>query len=141
MVYLIKNLRIVIGFPIFQKIFDKQYYRELKGGILEAFGKLFTENMKLYVYPATELDQGSAQANQLVTSDHINIDENKKILLQFLQKNNHLEDIRDFDINVTAIWSRKVLKMIQEGDLEFEKMVPDVVSKIVKEKKGDGDGG
>src|SRR5699024_5535192 len=32
-------------------IFDEHYYLELSGGSLEAFGKLFTENLKIYLYP------------------------------------------------------------------------------------------
>jgi hypothetical protein len=129
------KIAFILGVYNLEHILNYEGPENEKYGLVGRLGRLLGSRTKLYVYPATELDQGSAQANQLVTSDHINIDENKKILLQFLQKNHHLEDIRDFDINVTAIWSRKVLKMIQEGDLEFEKMVPDVVSKIVKEKK------
>ncbi len=137
--YLVEKTSGKIGFIMgvynLEHILNQEGKENDELGVLGSIGQLLGRRTKLYVYPATELDQGPAQANQLVTSDHIKLDENMKILLQFLQKNNHLEDIRDFDINVTAIWSRKVLKMIQEGDLEFEKMVPDVVSKIVKEKK------
>jgi len=129
------KIGLIVGVYNLEHILNIEGKENEELGLLGCLGRLLGQRTKLYVYPATELDQGSAQANQLVTSDHINIDENMKILLQFLRKNNHLEEIKDFDINVTAIWSRKVLKMIQEGDLEFEKMVPDAVSKIVKEKK------
>ncbi|MEZ5197363.1 MAG: hypothetical protein R2764_13490 [Bacteroidales bacterium] len=47
----IKNLRIVMGIPNFLDVLNKKYYEDLKGGILEAMGKLFIENMKLYIYP------------------------------------------------------------------------------------------
>ena len=32
-------------------IFDEKYYRHLSGGILEAFGKLFYKDLKVYLYP------------------------------------------------------------------------------------------
>ena len=32
-------------------IFDEKYYRHLSGGILEAFGKLFNKDLKIYLYP------------------------------------------------------------------------------------------
>ncbi|MBE9489514.1 MAG: TonB-dependent receptor, partial [Bacteroidetes bacterium] len=33
------------------EIFDEKYYRHLSGGILEAFGKLFFKDLKVYLYP------------------------------------------------------------------------------------------
>ena len=33
------------------EIFDEKYYRNLSGGILEAFGKLFFKNLLVYLYP------------------------------------------------------------------------------------------
>ena len=33
------------------EIFDEKYYRHLSGGILEAFGKLFYRDLKVYMYP------------------------------------------------------------------------------------------
>jgi hypothetical protein len=35
-------------------IFDEKYYRHLSGGILEAFGKLFYRDLKVYLYPMLE---------------------------------------------------------------------------------------
>ena len=32
-------------------IFDEKYYRHLSGGILEAFGKLFFKDLRVYLYP------------------------------------------------------------------------------------------
>jgi hypothetical protein len=32
-------------------IFDERYYENLPGGILEAFGRMFRNQVKLYVYP------------------------------------------------------------------------------------------
>ena len=58
-----------------------------------------------------------------------------KLIFQFLKNTHLMEDIKDFNVKVTSIWSRKVLKMIQEGDKNWEKMVPKVVARVVKEKK------
>ena len=33
------------------EIFDEKYYDNLRGGILEAFGKLFVKNLKVFLYP------------------------------------------------------------------------------------------
>ena len=44
----IGRLRIVIGIPTFLNVLEEKYYTHLKGGILEALGKLFPENVKFY---------------------------------------------------------------------------------------------
>ena len=38
------------------EIFDEKYYRNLSGGILEAFGKLFYRDLKVYMYPYLDAD-------------------------------------------------------------------------------------
>ncbi len=45
------KMRLVIGLDTFEKVMDESYYSNLKGGILEALGKLFPENVKVYLYP------------------------------------------------------------------------------------------
>ena len=37
------------------EIFDEKYYDDVKGGILEAFGNIFKNNMKIYLYPVLDL--------------------------------------------------------------------------------------
>ena len=37
-----------------REIFDEKYYTDLEGGILESFGRLFKNDLKLYVYPLRE---------------------------------------------------------------------------------------
>ena len=40
-----------MGAGSLQELFTEQYYAGLEGGILEAFGKLFTKDLRIYVYP------------------------------------------------------------------------------------------
>lgn len=53
------KLRIVIGLPTFERIFHASQYTDLKGGLLEAMGTLFQENVKLYLYPYTDMNSGN----------------------------------------------------------------------------------
>lgn len=55
-------------------------------------------------------------------------------LLLFLTENKYIEDITDYDKNVIHIWSRTVLRMIQDGESGWEKMVPKLVAKEVMKK-------
>jgi len=45
------RMGIVMGVPNLIDVFDEKYYRHLSGGILEAFGKLFYRDLKVFLYP------------------------------------------------------------------------------------------
>lgn len=126
----IKKLRIVIGVPTFLRVLDKTYYTDLKGGILEAFGKLFTNKMKLYVYPS--LEEGS---KKLLTSKNIPLPEDLKLLYRYLVENRKIIDITDTDIDNLHIFPDKVLELMDNGDPHWEKMVPEDVAGFIKSKK------
>ena len=49
--YTKKQVGLAMGVNNFVEIFDEQYYQYLSGGILEAFGKMFYNNLKVYLYP------------------------------------------------------------------------------------------
>ena len=40
-------------------IFDERYYDNLPGGLLEAFGRGFGHAVKMYVYPAINVEDGA----------------------------------------------------------------------------------
>jgi len=44
-------LRFVVGASTFAMLLNEMYYRDLPGGILEATGRLFTQDVKIYVHP------------------------------------------------------------------------------------------
>ena len=49
--YTTKLTGLVMGVPTLREIFDEKYYTHLAGGILESFGRMFKNDLKLYVYP------------------------------------------------------------------------------------------
>src|SRR5437016_7305585 len=49
--YTDKAIGLVMGVPSLIEIFNKKYYTNLEGGILEALGRMFKGKLKLYVYP------------------------------------------------------------------------------------------
>jgi len=44
-------LRFVVGTSTFAMILNEMYYRDLPGGILEATGRLFADDVRIYVHP------------------------------------------------------------------------------------------
>jgi hypothetical protein len=125
----------ILGIFNLQQILDENSKENEEFGPMESLGRLIGKKTKLFVYPATEWEERGKVSDKLLSSNDIKISKTMKYLFQFLKKTNILRDITTFDINVTNIWSRKVLNMIQSGDKNWEKMVPETVSRVVKEKR------
>ena len=109
------------------QIFDEKYYRDVSGGILEAFGKLFYRDLKVYMYPYKEDETG-----EYITSDNLKVHPRIKELYKFFKNNGRLIDIKDFDPEILHIFSRRVLKMIKDGEEGWEEMLPAGVSEMIK---------
>ncbi len=125
-----KMIGIVMGVPTLREIFDEKYYADLEGGILESFGRLFKNDLKLYVYPLREAKTGA-----LITAGNLRVAPNLRHLYAYLVENRLIESLRDFDEGCLPIFSRDVLAKIRAGDPAWENMVPPVVAKMIKERK------
>ena len=111
-------------------IFDEKYYRHLSGGILEAFGKLFFKDLKVYLYPMKNPETG-----QIMTSNNVKVHPRMKELYKFFKYNGKVMDIIDYDPEIMHIFSRDVLKKITTDEDGWEEMIPEGVAEIIREKK------
>ncbi len=127
----IRNLRIVMGVPTFEKVVSKKYYTDLKAGILEAMAKLFPNNMKLYLYPTIKDVKGE---KVMLTSKDVKMDKDVKMLFEYLQTKRSILDLETSMSHQLHIRSHEVLKMIQTGDADWEKYTPMQVVKTIKER-------
>ena len=125
------KMGLIAGIYSLQRIFDEKYYTGVRGGLLEAFGKLFGGNVKVYVYPSIRIGEGS----ELITLDELEVEENQKALVQYLRDNDKLVAIEGAHVDNLSIISDHVLYMIRTGEPGWEDMVPKMVSKVVKEKQ------
>ena len=98
-------------------------------GIIGSIGRLLEPNTRLFIYPAVDEENSVIQ-----TTESIETSEEMTFLLMYLKENHLIEDILDYNPEVISIWSRRVLKMIQDGADGWEKYVPDSVAKTVKNK-------
>ena len=128
--YTKKRMGLALGVNNMIDIFDEKYYRHLSGGILEAFGKLFFKDLKVYVYPMLDPDTG-----EYTNSDNLKVHPRMKELYKFFKYNGKVVDIEDFDKDHLNIFSRTVLKMIKNNNEGWEKLLPEGVSEIIKEKE------
>ncbi len=127
--YTKKMIGIAMGVPTLREIFDEKYYAELEGGILESFGRLFKNDLKLYVYPLQEPRSGA-----LITAGNLLVAPNLRHLYAYLVENRFIESMRDINESCLPIFSRDVLSKIRCGDASWEIMVPKQVAQMIKER-------
>ena len=108
-------------------LFDEKYYTELDGGILEAFGRLFKNDLTCYVYPAKDEETG-----KLITTENIRVAAELKDLYKYLLRRGGISPIEDYEERCLDIHSGKVLELIEEEDPAGESMVPKEVATVIK---------
>ena len=64
--YTKKKIGITMGAGSLHELFDEKYYTKLDGGILESFGRMFKNDLKLYIYPLLDRESG-----ELTTVDNL----------------------------------------------------------------------
>ena len=128
--YTKKMIGIAMGVPTLREIFDEQYYADLEGGILESFGRLFKNDLKLYVYPFREPKSGS-----IISAGNLRVAPHLRHLYAYLLENRLIESMLGFNENCLPIFSRDVLSKIRCGDSSWENMVPPQVAAMIKERK------
>jgi hypothetical protein len=128
--YTNKRMGVIMGTNMLMELFNEKYYRDLNGGILEAFGILFSRDLKIYLYPWRDSESG-----QLLTAKNCPIHPRLKPLYDYLIYNKRLVDITDYNQEVLDIYSRDVLDMIKHGYEGWEEMVPAYVDRIIKDNK------
>ena len=122
-----KKIGVLLGIYNLQTIFDEKYYNTLNGGLLEAFGRGFGHNIKMYVYPALNVETG-----EIYDVDSFDIPEHLRGLLDYMLKTNKLAQIKKFDRKLLHILSDDVLSKIHSGVSSWEDDVPESVMKAIK---------
>ena len=127
--YTKKQLGLTMGVRNFIEIFDEQYYDNLKGGILEAFGNIFKNNMKIYLYPLLDKENGG-----IINSDNLKLEDNMKEFYKYFKVNNKIRDL-DYNEEFLKILSKDILKQIKKNEPGWEDKVPKAVSEMIIKNK------
>jgi len=127
--YTDQKIALAMGVSSLLNIFEEKYYTNLTGGILEALGKLFRNTMKIYLYPMIG-DQG-----EIVDSTNLKVSLHLKDLYKYFKKNEQIIDIEDYKKDHLKIFSRDVLKLLQQNAEGWEEQLPEGISKVIKEKE------
>jgi hypothetical protein len=159
--YTKEMIGVALGVNNLIEIFNEKYYENLPGGILESFGRMFRQSVKLYVYPmraaayeryvaATMLSDtapdavpppattgalpAAIAADVLITADNLKVPPHLRHLYTHLLENHYIEGVTGFNPETLHIISRDVLDMIQHGDPAWEAAVPPGVVDTIKQR-------
>jgi len=128
--YTKEQVALAMGVNNFVEIFDEQYYQDLSGGILEAFGKLFYNNLKVYLYPMKNEKTG-----ELINSNNLKLHPRMKDFYKFFKYNGKVVDIFDFEPNYLDIFSRDILQKIKSNQPGWESQLPEGIADMIRKEK------
>jgi hypothetical protein len=156
--YTSEMVGVAMGVNNLVEIFNEKYYDNLPGGILESFGRLFRNSVRLYVYPmrqeaydryvaGAQPTNGDAApvnglgggahafaASVLITAKNVQVSAHLQNLYAHLLENRYIESIVGFDRDILGVFSRDVLQRLRSGDPSWEKMVPAPVATAIRKR-------
>ena len=121
-------LAIALSVLDFNALFDERYYTGLEGGILEAMGKLFSDNTFIYIYP-------SIIDGKLVTLENVSVAPEQKYLLKHLISNGKMSAISKYNETNLHISSQAVFSKIDSKDKSWKKEVPEDIKSLIIDNK------
>jgi hypothetical protein len=125
-----ERIGIVMGAPSLIELFEEKYYTQLPGGILESFGRLFKNDLKLYIYPLQR-----ASRDELTTVHNLDVAPELKKLYGYLADRGSFVALDNFKPEYLSIFSRDALKRIAAGDPSWKTMVPEAVAEVIEKRR------
>jgi hypothetical protein len=121
-----RMIGLAVGISTLREIFEEKYYANLSGGILESFGRMFKNDLKLYVYPMLDPVAGTS-----ATVADFRVSPRLQHLYNYLVDNGHIEPIRDYHPEFLGVFSRDVYRKLSEGDPTWVDDVPPNVAVLI----------
>ena len=124
------KLRIVVGLPTFDKILDSSQYTDMRGGLLEAMGTLFQHNVKMYLYPYTDMSTG-----EVVYPDDNHFSGEYKLLWQYLMATRRMIVLKGIPAHRLSITSGYIDTLIENADERLKDYVPEKVYNYISQNR------
>ena len=118
------RIGMVMGIPSLLDLFDESHHADLPGGILESFGRLFKNDLRLFVYPML-------RDERVVTVDTAEVAEDLRPLFEYLHRRGSFVALDNYKPDYLPILSRDVLRRIPTEDLTWREMVPSEVAELI----------
>lgn len=119
--YTNRPVGIVLSIGLLNELFKPKWSENLAGGLLESFGRLFKNEVSLYVYPWKNDSSGEE-----VTATKFKAPTHERHLYQYLLDNGKVVDVPPGNPELLTLTGRDVQKLISQGDEAWRKFVPEV---------------
>ena len=124
-----ERVGVVMGAASLIELFDEKYYTALPGGILESFGRLFKNELKVFVYPLRP-----SESAPMTTVETLEVAPELRKLYGYLADRGSFMQLDNIKSEYLHIFSRDVLKRIAAHDASWEQMVPAEVAEMIKKR-------
>jgi hypothetical protein len=121
------RIGMVMGVPSLLMLFDESTHADLPGGILESFGRLLKNGLRLFVYPML-------RDGEVVTVDTVTVDPDLQPLYDYLNRRGSFVDLDNYKPDYLPILSRDILRRIPTEDTTWESQVPVEVCELIKKR-------
>lgn len=118
---------IALGLKRLKALFNDQAYAELPGGILEAFGRLFKSQLKLFVYPSRDAASGA-----VTTLETFRLEGALAKLFAYLYERGSFVEIKDYAPECLAIYAHQVFDSIISKKPDWHQMVPPQTIELIE---------
>lgn len=122
--YTTEPIAISLSIGLLNELFKDKWAENLAGGILESFGRLFKNELALYVYPWK-----NRQTDESVTAETFVVDEKYKYLYQHFLHSDMICDVECGDEKLLRYTGRDIQRMIRNNDDNWHEYVPVVAHK------------
>jgi hypothetical protein len=110
---------IALGVTRLVNLFDENFYQSLPGGILESFGRLLKNNVRLFVYPSRDKATG-----EILSVDNVQMAPHLLKLYEYLKERGSFIGLNDCDQSLLGIYPRDVLDALMKRDPKWKTLVP-----------------
>ncbi len=125
----VEKFGLVIGVRQLLELINERYYQNQEGGLLNAFGELFTRKISLYTYPALQFG-----SNEIMNSKNLPVPNGIQYLYKFLLDSELIRDLENYNPDTLHIMPDEVLNMIRNNVDGWEKYIPSKLVTVIKEK-------
>jgi hypothetical protein len=126
--YTDRRIGITLGAFSLLELFDEKYYAHLEGGILESFGRLFKNELRVYVYPYLD-----PRSSELLTVRNLVVAPELRKLYSHLVERGFIEQLDGYRQEYLHIFSRDILRKIRSADPAWLAMVPAAVADVIQQ--------
>lgn len=123
-------IALAMGVPLLKRIFRESYYKDLPGGILESFGRLFKNDLRFYVCPMLDI-----KTNKIQGIHDLEVESHLQHLYMHLLDNGFVRALESIKPEYLEIYSHEVLELIRSDKESWRTLVPENIADVISEKR------